>query len=201
MRLTRSLLLAACTAVAAPVFATQHQPAPLVDGDCGEYAALGARTDTIADGVLLHAYRDRDYVWLCYTLPADSFGSLDLRVESDALPQALNLHVSAQLGEWPADHPGQGPQTGDSPLWWNHHGWTAHWIRFNGMEPDATPPRPHFRRGGARELQLSRQRFGDGELRLVFAIQRVRQADGAYADLRYPEQGVYRVPAAARDAR
>lgn len=195
MRLVPAIVLLSCTAFALPALAdAAHPPAPLLDGDCAEYAALGARTDTIADGVVLHAYQDRDYVWLCYTLPAESFGGLDLRVESDALPAALNLHVSAQLGEWPADRPEQAPQDGNSPLWWNHRGWTAHWIRFNGMDATATPPRPRFRLGGARELQLSRQRFGTGEWRLVFDIHRVRQADGGYADLRYPQAGAYRVP-------
>lgn len=59
----------------------------------------------------------------------------------------------------------------------------------------ASPPRPRFRLGGARELQLMRQRFGPGEWRLVFELQRVRRADGRFADLRFPEQGTYRVPA------
>lgn len=192
MRLMSALLFAAASWFAFPALADNALPAPLVDGDCGEYAALGARTDTIADGVVLHAYQDRDYVWLCYTLPAESMGMLDLRVESAALPTPLNLHVSAQLGEWPAD--GQAPQDAASPQWWNHHGWTAHWIRFNGMDMSATPARPRFRRGGARELQLSRARFGPGEWRLVFHIHGVRQADGSDTSLRFPGQGAYRVP-------
>ncbi len=201
MRFLHALLLATWmpSAFAAP--ASDARPTPMVDGDCGEYAALGARTDTIAEGVVLYAYQDRDYVWLCYTLPAQSLGMLDLRVESDALSQPVNLHVSAQLGEWPADPPGHAPQDAASPLWWNHRGWTAQGVRFNGMEPGATPARPHFRRGGARELQLSRARFGAGEWRLVFDIHGVHQADGSDATLRFPSAGVYRIaplPAARR---
>lgn len=194
MRILLSGLAIALASFAMPSRAGDAPAPPLVDGDCGEYAALGARAQAIGEGVVLHVHQDRHAVWLCYTLPEGSFGGLDLRVESDALPEALNLHVSAQLGEWPADRPAQAPQTGDSPLWWNHRGWTAHWVRFNGMDAAATPPRPRFRLGGARELQLSRQRFGAGELRLVFDIQRVRRTDGSFADLRYPKDGDHRVP-------
>lgn len=170
-------------------------PPPLVDGDCGEYATLGARVEDMGEGVVLHAYRNRDATWFCYTLPEGSFGGLDLRVDSDALPEPLNLHVSAQLGEWPAERPGLAPEGPASARWWNHHGWTAHWVRFNGMDADATPPRPRFRTGGARELQLAHPRFGEGEWRLVFQLQRVRGADGSFVDLRFPEEGAYRLPA------
>lgn len=169
-------------------------PSPLVDGDCGEYQALGADGEAMGEGVVLHAWQDRHFVWLCYALPEGSFGGLDLRVESGTLPAALNLHVSAQLGEWPADRADLAPEGPGSARWWNHHGWTAHWVRFNGMDGDATPPRPRFRLGGARELQLDRRRFGDGELRLVFQLQRVRRADGTFVDLRFPAGGTYRIP-------
>lgn len=184
MRTGFGWLVATGMLVALPALAAA--PTPMVDGDCGEYAALGAQRETIVDGVTLHVHQDRDHVWLCYTVPDGSFGLLDLRIESDALPEPVNVHVSAKLGEWPADRPELAPQGPDSPLWWNHRGWTAHWIAYDGVDRDAAPPRPRWRLGGAREVQLFRARFGAGEWRLAFDIQRIRGADGTDSNVRFP---------------
>jgi hypothetical protein len=146
--------------------------------------------------VTLYAYQDKDYVWLCYSVPDGSFGSLDLKIETAALAKPLNLHVSAQLGEWFADE--APPADAESPRWWNHHGWTAYWVRFNGLDANEKPARARFRLGGARELQLSRNRFGAGEWWLVFDLNGVRSPHATQGHLRYPVDGTYRVPPVPR---
>ena len=113
-----SLLLAAFAVGAAERGGTPGYP--LLDGDCGEYAALAQAKHRVSDDVALYVFQDHDYVWFCYTLPANSFGMADLTVAAPALKKPLNLHVSAQLGEWPADEPDAAPASPDSPQWWNH---------------------------------------------------------------------------------
>ena len=166
---------------------------PMVDGDCSEYAALGAHRETLAQDVTLSVHQDVHFVWLCYTLPADSFGLLDLRVESAALPKPMNLHVSAQLGEWPADEPAGVPQSPDSDVWWKVTGWTANWQWFHGIDRSGTPARTVFKFAPGREVQLSKDRFGHGPIELVFDIGRIRRANGSEFSLRFPKSGVYTV--------
>lgn len=170
-------------------------PPPMVDGDCNEYAALGAHQQVVDESVTLSVYQDRHYVWICYTLPAHSFGLLDMRVEGDALPKPVNLHVSAQLGEWPADEPDAVPQDPDSDTWWRTHGWVANWQWFHGVDTSGATPRARFVFARGRELQLSRERFGDGPIHLVLDIARIRRADGSEYTLRIPGTGRYTVPA------
>jgi len=74
-------------------------PGPLLDGRCDEYENLAAQAHPLRPGITLYLHQDHDHVWLCYTVPAGSFGTLDLRLQSPLQPAALNLHVSAQLGD------------------------------------------------------------------------------------------------------
>lgn len=163
---------------------------PLVDGDCGEYAALGAAPVAMAPGVDLFAYQDPHHVWLCFTVPPGGFGILDLRIEAPALAEALNLHVSAQLGEWPADRPEAAPANALDERWWNVHGWTANPLRFRGVDRTEEAAQAQFESAPARELQLGKARFGRGEWRLGFSILAVRpEGDGAFGDVEFPAGG------------
>jgi hypothetical protein len=162
-----------------------------VDGDCGEYAALGAHRETVDQHVTLTVHQDSHFVWLCYTLPPNSFGFLDLRIASAVLAKPLNLHVSAQLGEWPADEPDLAPRGEDSELWWTIDGWTANWQWYHGVDASGSSPKPIFKFAPGREVQLSKQRFGDGVIELVLNIGRIRRADGREYSLRFPQSGVY----------
>ncbi|TKR33581.1 hypothetical protein FCE95_04620 [Luteimonas gilva] len=167
---------------------------PLLDGACGEYPALAHSKHRIADEVDLYLFQDRDYVWLCYTLPADSFGMADLTVAAPGLDRPLNLHVSAQLGEWPADKPDAAPASPDSPKWWNHRGWSGTTVPFNGATAsldEAGKPKAdyNFRRTRAREMQLSKARFGRGEWRWHIDIRNVADGKGGQRAFRFPETG------------
>lgn len=186
------LWLLAATASAAQ---SRQTPAyPLLDGACDEYPALAQAKYEVSDDITLYLFQDRDYVWLCYTLPENSFGMADLVVDAPALDAPLNLHVSAQLGEWPAGKPEAAPASADSAQWWNHRGWTGATVRFNGAKAeldDAGKPRVdyNFRLSPARELQLSKQRFGRGQWRWHIDIRNVADGKGGQASLRFPKQG------------
>lgn len=165
---------------------------PLLDGSCGEYPVLAQAEYRIADEVVLYLFQDRDYVWFCYTLPADSFGMADLTIDAPGLTKTLNLHVSAQLGEWSADE--SAPANADSPQWWNHRGWSGTTVPFNGANAaldEAGKPKVdyNFRHTRGRELQLSKRRFGRGEWRWHIDIRNVADGKGGQRSFRFPENG------------
>src|SRR5688572_31848709 len=83
------LLLAACMTAKA-------QAPPLVDGDCGEYRALKARSFSVSDEVELLIYQDKHFVWFCYGYPNGGFAMADLKLKTKTFPAGINLHVSAQ---------------------------------------------------------------------------------------------------------
>ena len=178
-----ALLLLAAT----PVAAVGGLVYPLLDGVCDEYSQLESRVYELPHGVQLNLVQDADYVWLCYSLPPESYGTLDLRIETPALEDPLNLHVSAQLGEWRADHPDEAPVGPSSDIWWRIEGWSANSVRINGTRETPQGPRPHFLADVGRELQLSKSRFGRGEWRLRFEIRNV-QVGGEDVTILYPAQ-------------
>jgi hypothetical protein len=164
-------------------------PSPMLDGDCGEYAALGARRIPMAEDVVLHVHRDAHHLWLCYDYPPGSDGTLDLAVRSAALPEPLNLHVSAALGEWPLDRPDLAPATPDSPAWWYHHGWIANPVLLTGASLVDGRVRYRFRNAPARELQLSRQRFGNKDMQVRLHVRRIHNPDQSFRELHFPADG------------
>lgn len=184
MRRILAFLLCAALAPFARAAAT-----PLLDGRCDEYAEFRAATHAIAPDIELRIFQNADYVWFCYTLPPDSYGMLDLRIETPALPQRLNLHASAQLGEWPADDASRIPQTPESDQWWRIDGWYANTVSFNGMRATDNGRMPRLRPSAAREVQLAKSRFGRGDWQLVFDILHVREPNGGTRSVRFPAQG------------
>lgn len=168
---------------------------PLVDGRCSEYAGLNAEVIQIDEAVMLRIYQDRHFVWLCYTYPEGSFGTLDLTVDSPALEAALNLHVSAQLGDWPAAKPELAPKEGNSEEWWNHTGWTANEVWFNGYRmresENGEEQVANWRNAPARELQLSKAHFGRGDWKLRFDISAIQGQDGSRYSITYPGEDTF----------
>lgn len=183
-----ALLSSASYAVAAP-------PSPMLDADCSEYPALGAVRQQVAPGMDLYIYQDAHYVWMCYTLPPGSRGQLDMQLQAPALASVLNLHVSAQLGEWPLDRDELVPKSPESDRWWETSGWTGTVLRINGMDTSGPAPRYRWKDARAREVQLSKARFGRGEWRFSMDIHQVRQGDGALREVRFPSQGTYSLKA------
>ncbi len=107
-------------------------------------------------------------------------------LEAPELDSPLNLHVSAQLGEWPANQPEAAPKNPQSDQWWNHEGWTANEVRPNDTDRSGDAPRPKFKNADARELQLSKAHFGKGDWKMKFNIRALRTASGM-AGLTFPE--------------
>lgn len=160
---------------------------PLLDGDCSEYASLAQQTLQIAPGVELNVFQDSDYVWFCYGYPAGSYGALDLIVDAPGLEEPLNLHVSAQLGEWPAARPDEAPQEENSDLWWVVSGWWANSVSINGRRETDDGWQFKYRPTPGRELQISKERFGRGVWHLKFDISLIRTADG-FVSVHFPEK-------------
>lgn len=186
--LAASALLLICSL--APAAATPT-PTPMVDGDCAEYPALQAQQVTVADGVTLFIHQDAHYVWLCYTYPAGSMGMLDMTLKAPRLAAPLVLHASVQLGEWPLNRPDLVPPNAESSLWWNTSGWTANTIGVNGLDTSGPQARLRFKNARAREAQLSKQRFGQGDWQFTLKIYGIQTGTGKHTDLLFPADGSF----------
>lgn len=160
---------------------------PVVDGKCVEYTGLPNSTSTdLGSNVTLFSYQNKDYVWFCYTKNKRSYAVMDLYIDAPNLPEALMLHISARIGEWPANKPELRPGRNDS--WWDVEGWWAQAALYNGLqENDEGVLRPKFKPGIGREMVFSKARFGRGDWKLHFQINHVLVGDEP-VNLNYPEQ-------------
>ncbi len=161
---------------------------PLLDGRCQEYAELGATQVPIAADSVLHIFQDEAYVWLCASLPPASYGTGNLWIESPGLAAPLNLHVSAQLGEWPADHSEAAPQDASSDRWWNNKGWASNIMAFGGLRSRGERKVPRFLPAQGSEFQLSKERFGRGQWQLRLSLSGVASAEGGLTTIHLPSQ-------------
>ena len=159
---------------------------PLLDGDCGEYAGLGADELDLGDGITLHVTQDEEAVYVCLPLPEDSFGMMDIEIDTPELAAPLNLHISAQLGEWPLGE--SGPDSPNSDAWWATEGWFANTAYFNGMTDYDGQPGPRFKSAKGREVVLSKARFGRGLWELRFRISGIMVGDESRS-VTYPDTG------------
>ena len=91
------MMLTALAAAAATTVGEAERPIRL-DNACEASEWAGAARTRIAEGVELLAMADEDHVYLCWTLPPESLGALDLYliVPGEASRQ---LHVGAEHGE------------------------------------------------------------------------------------------------------
>jgi hypothetical protein len=164
---------------------------PMLDGKCGDHVEI-AQTMAADGGTTVYVRQTKDHVWLCFAVPEGSYGTLDLRIEAPQLPNALNLHASAQLGEWLADDPAAAPKDGSSAIWWrNIDGWWASVTPFNGMATTPEGRRVNFRTVRGREMQLSKRRFGMGEWKLVATISDVAGPTDERISVRWPAAGQF----------
>jgi hypothetical protein len=166
---------------------------PILDGRCGDHVGI-AQTMAVDGGATAYVRQTKDHVWLCFAVPEGSYGTLDLRIEAPHLRQALNLHASAQLGEWAADDPRATPKDGSSEIWWRGiDGWWGSVTPFNGMATTAKGPRINFRTVRGRELQLSKRRFGLGEWKMAATISDVAVPGREPISVRWPQAGNYKL--------
>ena len=162
---------------------------PMLDGRCDEYA--GAETHALGGSVRMFLTQTRDHVWLCFAVPEGSYGTLDLRIEAPRLPKALNLHASAQLGEWVADDPAAAPKNGRDPLWWRLGGWWANVVRAGGVIGGQID----YRTLTGREIQLSKARFGRGDWRVSANLSDVAAPAGQMSAVKWPANGTHHIKA------
>ncbi len=141
---------------------------PMLDGRCDDQAVLAREKYEVVEGIDIYWSQDEDYVWICHTIPPGARSWLDLYLEAPGIEEPINLHVSAQLGEWPADE--EGPDGPRSDEWWQVHGWTATTARFNGYQGEGENRRVHFLPSEGREMQLSKEHFGIGEWKMQFTL-------------------------------
>ncbi len=164
----------------------QSDIVPLPDGDPEEYELLGVEPIQLADSVNLYFHQNEHFVWICYTYPSESYGTTDIEITTEKVKEPLNLHVSGQIGEWPVNNPELAPENPESDKWWNMKGWIANEVWPNGMDRSREPPRYKFKNASAREIQLSKRRFGRGEWRISMQIRAINGPDG-YFSIEFPE--------------
>ena len=163
---------------------------PMLDGRCGDHVEI-AQTMAVDGGVTAYVRQTKDHVWLCFALPPDSHGTTDLRIEAPSLVAALNIHASAQLGEWAADDPDSAPKDGASPIWGNADGWWANVVPFGGLITTPEGRRANYRTIPGREIQLSKRRFGSGEWKLAATVSDVAAPGGGQISVRWPASGQF----------
>ena len=136
----------------------------------------------------MYIHQDEHYVWLAFDYPAGSYGILDMELVSSKQANPLNLHISAQLGEWLVSDTINRPKTPESDLWWQTSGWTANALWFNGNTADPNGnAEPKFKASPARELQLSKARFGRGLWQFSIRLNGLIDTTGVFYSVRFPE--------------
>ena len=164
---------------------------PVLDGRCDDHVEI-SQTMAAIGGTTVYVRQTKDHLWLCFAVPEGSYATLDLRIEAPRLPKAMNLHASAQLGQWAADDPEAAPKDGSSAIWWrNIDGWWASVTPFNGMAATPEGQRVNFRTVRGREMQLSKRRFGLGEWKLVATISDVAGPNDERISVRWPAAGQF----------
>jgi len=160
---------------------------PLVDGSIKEYSALGVEPISLMDDVNLYIYQNQHYVWIAFDYPENSFGTMDLKMVTPNVADTINLHVSAQLGEWFTKKGSPKPETSTSELWWNMNGWYANEVWVNGMDRSGETPQYNFKNASAREMQISKARFGKGIWNFKLDIRAIKLPDGTMGSTSFPK--------------
>lgn len=183
--LATSLLVVSCISKSTKI---DSLPTPLIDGKYDEYVSLEIEPITIYEGVDLYIYQNEHYVWIAYSMPEGSYGTLDMHIKTDKVGDYLNLHVSGQNGEWYLNDPSTSPDGPESDKWWNMNGWNANVVWPNGIDQSGDNFRYRFKLARARELQLSKVRFGKGEWKINMKIGSIKTNEGTYAKFAYPDE-------------
>lgn len=165
---------------------------PMVDGRNSEYDQLGIEPIVLLDSVNLYFFQNDAYVWISYDYPAGSYGGADVIIKTETVTNPLNLHISAQLGEWPVDDESKKPQYSESPLWWEIEGWTANPLWANGIDTVSyDEPTFNIKNGEMREIQLAKARFGTGEWKIKLNIYAIKNQDGVFTSIEFPKNDAY----------
>ncbi len=140
---------------------------PLMNDNCNEYTAMGAKIHSLKKDVRLFEFQNKDYVWFCLGMETKGMMILDMYIDAPALGEAQILHISARIGQWTDGKRDEGPQGVDR--WWHVDGWWANAAGYNGFK-DEERTKLNFYRSTGKEMQLSKNHFGRGEWNLNFKI-------------------------------
>lgn len=152
---------------------------PLSDGNCDEYGELADDRYELASDVTLYILQDADYVWMCYSLPPESYGVVDLYLAAPGLAEPINIHVSAQLG-WR-------PSSDNSDRVWPIEGWWANVVRYNSYEGEGAERRVRFHPSPGREFQFAKWHFGRGDWRFQMEIHGIEVGGDPDGRIYFPE--------------
>lgn len=134
----------------------------LLDTRCGDVEWQGAARVPVGTGSELLALEDEDALYLCVTLPPESYGTMDLYVHSQGSPAPVNLHASAQVGER--------TKVGETwPEWTfgNHDGWYSPPVAVTGATVVEGRARMTFTNAPGREVAIRKAKFGPGPWRFM----------------------------------
>lgn len=152
----------------------------LVDTRCGDVEWNGAARVALAHGSELLALEDASTLYLCATLPAESYGTMDLYVLPVGAAAPFNLHASAQVGER--------AKKGEAwPEWTfgNHEGWYSPPVAVTGATVVDGRARMTFQNASAREVAIQKTKFGPGPWRFMLEIRAI--GPDKRGSLRFPE--------------
>ncbi|MEO9870723.1 hypothetical protein [Ekhidna sp.] len=169
---------------------TKEPTPPMVDGDITDFQQLGVEPIELMQGSNLYLYQNDHFVWLGFDYPEESFGTMDLKLITPTLSDTLNMHISAQIGEWYLSEGSPRPDNPESDLWWNHQGWYANEVWPNGTDRSSENPQPKFKNAKAREIQISKERFGRGKWMMQAEIRAIRTGSG-FTGTSFPKNGWY----------
>lgn len=161
--------------VAAALFAAWQPPPSIAVPDTTAYVLLDGRCDgdewrsasrtALRDGMELLLQQNATHVFLCATLPPDSYGTMDLYVGSRTSPQQVNLHASAQVGErqrtataWP------------EWVFGNQRGWYSPPVALSRATVADGRAQLTFGDVPAREVVIEKAKFGSGPWRMMLEL-------------------------------
>jgi predicted alpha/beta superfamily hydrolase len=139
----------------------------LLDTICdGKEWAKASRTRLNETSELLAA-QDAAAIYLCVTLPPESYGTTDLYVIGANAGAPTNLHASAQIGERIKGDAGW-------PDWvfGRHSGWYSPPVALSEAKivEGQSRPRLTFTNAGGREIAIEKAKFGGGPWRFMIEV-------------------------------
>ena len=154
----------------------------LIDTICDAAEWAGAARTRLTETSDLLSMQDATSVYLCVTLPPESYGTMDLYIKGPAESPPVNLHASAQVGER------QQTATG-WPEWTfgNHRLWYSPPVAVTGAEVVDGRARMSFTNVAGREVAIEKRKFGAGPWRFMIEI-RALGADKR-GSFRFPSAG------------
>jgi predicted alpha/beta superfamily hydrolase len=175
---------AAVAAAAQEVVPGQLEPNQriLVDTICDASEWANASRTRVTETTELLAAQDAAALYLCLTLPAESYGTMDLYVLAAGSEAPVNLHASAQVGERTRGASGW-------PEWTfgNHRQWYSPPVAVVGADVVDGRARMRFTNTAGREIAIEKAKFGKGPWRFMIEI-RALGADKR-GSLRFPANG------------